>query len=145
MTDAEVLHLFLQRERRWSAVLHDLREFHVTHIGKEVTPVTWMPGSPTMGTHGWFGYYWRKEIFWFGYGLRGGSWLPLIESDRRSAHSESWNTLRQSLPQAWEVVDADSNAFARLWAPVDLDEDDESQRQWFRERSLELHEFAIGR
>lgn len=141
-TDAEVLLQFLQREQRWLHVLEDLRAYHKTQMGKVTTACEWM-GGDTFRRFSWLGYYWYREMFWFGFGLNGERWRPMIEADNRSRYSDAWGGLGDQLAGTWETVTTAGNLYRRLWAPGEMAETSEAQLQWFKERSRELHEFVI--
>lgn len=142
MTDAELLQELARRESRWRALLRQVQQFHLKQLGRDVQPMTWI-GGDTLGTHSWFGFYWKPELFWFGFGLHRAEWCPLIEADRRAPESQAWSALQQAIPSVWNVRGSTAgNLFLRLWA--DPGGDDESVGNWFLQRSRELHEFATA-
>jgi len=142
MTDAEMLQQFVIREQRWLQTLTNLRAFHESQMGKAMTGIQWI-GGREFGRISWFGYYWHQEMFWFGFGLHDGTWRPLIEADNRSKHSDVWQSMRTQLCGTWESVTAEGNLYQRLWAPPGIAEAVEPQLEWFKERSRELHEYAV--
>lgn len=142
MTDAEIMQEFLRREQRWLRLLDDLRAYHTTQMGKVTTHAEWLVGGE-LRRFSWLGYFWHHEMFWFGFGLNGSRWEPLIEADNRSKYSDLWGNLGTQLPGVWEVVAAAENRYRRLWAPLEIDETSAAQLLWFKERSRELHEFII--
>lgn len=141
MTDAEVIEAFCASERRWIAVLSELRGFHERFMGKRTTAVQWLPDGGH-GSCGWLGYYWASPPFWFGYGRRGAHWLPLIECDIRRCDPAFMLQLEANLPATWQDVDRLAGSFWRLWAPA-LVTDSKAQVDWLMERGRELHEFSV--
>jgi len=141
MTDGELLRELVQRSIGWKRVLEKLRVTHRVMMGRATEPVAWTAGD-TLGTWSWFGYYWQKERFWFGYGSRGGHWQPTISADVRSPHAQSWLQLRAQLPSTWEPEIAGD--FAYLWSDL-AGKDPEVHGQWLHDRSLELNEYSLLR
>lgn len=141
MTDAQIIDLFLESERRWIGVLTRLRTLHERALGKRIAPVQWLP-ERGRGNFGWLGYFWESPPFWFGYGRRGPHWLPLIECDIRRCDPTFVLQLEANLPANWQQLDRLARRYWRLWAPAELD-DAEDQLAWFADRSHELHEFAV--
>jgi hypothetical protein len=82
-------------------------------------------------------------MFWFGFGLNGDRWQPVIEADNRSKYSDAWGNLGTQLSGTWETVTTAGNLYRRLWAPAGIAETSAAQLGWFKERSRELHEFVI--
>jgi hypothetical protein len=142
MSDAEIIREFLRREHRWLSLLNELRVYHQTQMGKITTASEWVGGNER-GRFSWLGYYWHREMFWFGFGLNDDRWQPLIEADNRSKYSDAWGNLGAQLAGTWEVVSA-GGSYRRLWAPPEIAEDSTVQLHWFRERSRELHEYVIN-
>ena len=142
MKDAEVLQQFLAREQRWLQALHTLRHYHETQMGKVTTGIQWI-GGHELGRLSWLGFYWHQEMFWFGYGLHEGTWRPLIEADNRSKFSGVLENMRDELFGTWQSVAAEGNLFRRLWAPADVAGVSETELDWFKARSRELHEFVV--
>ena len=142
MTDAETVLAFLQCEQRWLGVLAELRTVHTSVLGKRMTAVQWLPDGGR-GSFGWLGYYWEAPPFWFGYGLRSGAWLPLIECDIRRCDPAFVLQLEAVLPATWREVDRIDGCFWRLWAPVECQGDTQAQKAWLADRSRELHEFTV--
>lgn len=142
MTDAQVLHEFLQREQRWLHTLQALRSFHETEMGKVTTAVQWV-GGRELGRLSWLGYYWHREMFWFGYGLHGAQWRPMIEADNRSRFAEVWQSMRHQLSGNWEAASAEGSLYLRLWSPDGIGGSSESETEWFKSRSRELHEYVV--
>lgn len=141
-SDAEILQEFIEREKRWLQTLHALRAYHETQMGKVTTGVQWMAGRE-LGRVSWLGFYWHREMFWFGYGLFNGVWRPLIEADNRSKHSAVVEAMRTELSGAWETVTAEGNLYCRLWSAAEMAGETESELGWFQARSRELHEYAV--
>jgi len=122
-------------------VLAEVRSLHDASLGKRMTPVQWLPDG-ALGSFGWLGYYWESPPFWFGYGRKNGSWLPLIECDIRRCDPAFMLQLEANLPSTWQHVDRLAGCFWRLWAPPELQEP-LGQVGWLSERSRELHEFTV--
>lgn len=142
LSDTEILRVFLARERRWLDTLNTLRTYQEVQMGKLVTGVQWMSGKE-LGRFSWLGFSWHREMFWFGYGLFQDVWRPLIEADTRSRFSGVLEHMQEELNGAWESVAAEGNLYRRLWAPPDVAGESESELNWFRARSRELHEFVV--
>ena len=142
MSDADVLQQFLAREQRWLQVLHALRNDHETHMGKVTTGVQWI-GGKELGRLSWLGFYWHQEMFWFGFGLHEGVWRPLIEADNRSKYSAILENMRTELYGTWESVAAEGNLYRRLWSSPAAAGSSETELDWFKARSRELHEFVV--
>jgi len=142
MTDAEVLHQFVSREQRWLQTLQALRSYHETQMGKVTTGIQWM-GGRELGRLSWLGYYWHQEMFWFGYGLQDGVWRPVIEADNRSRYSSVLEKLRVELCGTWESIAAEGNLYRRLWSAQAASCSSETELDWFKVRSRELHEFVV--
>lgn len=142
MTDAEVLQEFTQRQQRWLRTLQELRTFHESQMGKVTTQIQWVSGRE-LGRLSWLGFYWHQEMFWFGYGLHDKVWRPLIEADNRSKSSEVLRNMRAQLFGTWESVAAEGNLYRRLWSPAKSTGGAESDLEWFKSRSRELHEYAV--
>ena len=142
MNDAEVLQQFLVREQRWLQALQALRTYHEAQMGKVTTGIQWM-GGRELGRFSWLGYFWHLEMFWFGYGLHEGVWRPLIEADNRSKYCGVLENLRTELSGTWESVAAEGTLYRRLWSPVTTSGASDSELDWFKARSRELHEFVV--
>lgn len=141
MTDGELLRTLVQRTGTWTALLEQLRLEHANTLGRNPQPVGWIAGD-TLGRWSWLGYFWEPERFWFGYGYHRGEWTPLIEADVRNRHAQAWLQLQIQLPGAW-LVDT-GGPYARLWATLPATASREEQFTWFRDRSLELHEYSLA-
>ena len=142
MSDAQILQQFLGREQRWLQTLQVLRAFHESQMGKLTTGIRWIGGSE-LGRLSWLGYYWHQEMFWFGYGLHEGTWRPLIEADNRSKFSGVLENLQAQLCGTWESIAAEGNLYRRLWSAPEIAGESESELEWFKARSRELHEFVV--
>jgi len=142
MTDAEVLREFLRREQRWGRTLQALNLFHQSHLGKLTTQIQWI-GGRELGRLSWLGFSWHEEMFWFGYGLREGTWLPLIEADQRSKYSSVWQSIEAQLGRQWEAITTEGKLYRRLWAPASLAGSEHDELEWFKARSKELHEYLV--
>ncbi|MBL9208150.1 MAG: hypothetical protein JNN01_23895 [Opitutaceae bacterium] len=140
MTDGDLMRTLVQRCASWTALLEQLRIEHANNLGRKPEAITWIPGD-TLGRWSWYGYFWSPERFWFGYGYHRGEWTPLIEADVRNPHAQSWLQLQIQLPGAW-VVDM-GGCYARLWAALPPSASVETQFNWFRDRSMELHEYSL--
>lgn len=143
MTDAQKLVDFAQCEQRWFGVLGELRTLHASGFGKRMTGIQWLPDGGR-GSFGWLGYYWETPPFWFGYGLRQGSWLPLIECDIRRCDPVFVTQLEANLPSTWRDVDRLGGCFWRLWSPAQCEGDAPAQMKWLSDRCRELHEFTVA-
>lgn len=141
MTDGEFLRQWILRGERWLSLLQDLRRFHAQELGRLPQAVAWVTGD-TLGAFSWYGFFWEPERYWFGFGYRAGEWRPVIEADSRLPQIRYWMDLQNQIPGAWDVEVV--GIWARLWAPVDMVPDTPTQLDWFRERSRELHEFAVA-
>lgn len=142
-TDAELLLRLARREAEWQALLEPVQEFHRNQLGRTVLPVGWVGGN-VLGRHSWFGFYWKPELFWFGFGLHEGHWCPLIEADRRAAESQVWETLSEAMPSVWRIGGGPGGLYLRLWAQPTALDDPGGTQAWFLQRSRELHEFAAA-
>lgn len=142
-SDAGVWRAFVQAEQRWLAVLAPTRALHEAGLGQRLTAVQWLP-ELGRGSCGWLGYYWEAPPFWFGFGLRGTTWLPLIECDVRRCDPDFLNQLEVSLPAAWRTIDRAVGRYWRLWSPPEIEGDSAAQIAWFDRRSRELHEFTVS-
>ena len=142
MTDAETLRAFIACEQRWLAVLAATRKLHSETLGKRLTNVHWLP-EVNRGSCGWLGFYWESPPFWFGFGLRGDLWLPLIECDVRRCDPNFVVQLAAELPAAWRRIDRLTGRYWRLWAPASQSGRPRAQVTWLAKRSRELHEFTV--
>jgi hypothetical protein len=142
MTDAQVLEEFLVREKRWLALLEDLRGFHYAQMSKVTSRCEWI-ASQELRQHSWLGFFWQQEMFWFGFGYHERMWRPVIEADNRSKYSDAWGKLGDQLAGTWETVSTAGNLYRRLWSPATLAEETADQSRWFRDRSRELHEYVV--
>lgn len=142
MTDADVLRLYLQREKRWLQTLQTLRGFHESQMGKVTTQIQWVAGGE-LGRFSWLGYYWHREMIWFGFGLLEGVWRPLIEADNRSSCSEVLESMRTQLSGEWQSVVTAGHLYRRLWSPSEVVAEPERELEWWRARSRELHEYLV--
>jgi hypothetical protein len=142
MTDAAAIREFLVREQRWLQTLQALRRYHEIHMGRVTTGVQWI-GGREQGKLSWLGYYWHQEMFWFGYGLHEEVWRPVIEADNRSRSSVVLEHMRAELCGTWESVSTQGNLYRRLWSKSDVAGSSESEIDWFKARSRELHEFVV--
>lgn len=142
MTDAATIREFLIREQRWLQVLEALRSYQDVQMGRVTTGIQWIAGSE-LGKLSWLGYYWHQEMFWFGFGLHEEVWRPVIEADNRSRFSGVLENMRMELSGTWELVSAEGNLYRRLWSKADVAGNSESEMEWFKARSRELHEFVV--
>ncbi len=140
MTDGELLRQLVQRSISWNGVLEKLRATHAETLGRSIDGLSWIADAP-LGIWSWYGFYWKAERFWFGYGYQGGAWQPTISADIRTHYVQSWMQLRAQLPLAWGV-DEVRGPFAYLWSSLG-DRDPEEQGRWFHDRSMELHEYSL--
>lgn len=142
MNDADILQQFVSREQRWLQTLQRLHSYHESQMGKVTTGIQWM-GGRELGRLSWLGYYWHQEMFWFGYGLHEGVWRPVIEADNRSRYSSVLEKLRVELCGTWESIAAEGNLYRRLWSAPAASSSSETELDWFKARSRELHEFVV--
>ena len=142
MGDAKIIQQFLSLEQRRLQTLQALRTYHEEQMGKVTTGIQWM-GGVELGRFSWLGYFWHIEMFWFGYGLHEGVWRPLIEADNRSKYCWVLENLRTELSGTWESVAAEGTLYRRLWSPAKTAGTSETELDWFRARSRELHEFVV--
>lgn len=143
MTDAEIWQAFVHCERRWLSVLTKTRALHSGPLGKQLTPIQWLP-ERSRGSCGWLGFYWQSPPFWFGFGPHGGAWLPLIECDVARCKSAFVDELEAKLGGAWRGVDRRAGRYWRLWAPASCEGKERTQVEWFAARSRELDEFTVS-
>lgn len=141
ISDTDLVKLWTLRCGQWQRVLVALRRHHESNLGRKPGTIHWM-GSPELGPWSWFGFFWEPEKCWFGYGLRNDNWRPLIEADMRQAHARAWRHLGEQLPTVWNYEK--TPAYLRLWAPAELGTGLRAHERWFRERTQELHEYALA-
>lgn len=142
MNDAQAIAQFLARETRWVRTMQALRTYHESQMGKVTTGIQWI-GGRELGRFSWLGFYWHHEMIWFGYGLHEGVWRPLIEADNRCSVSAVLENLRTELSGTWESVAAEGNRYRRLWSGDGVAGNSETELEWFKARSRELHEFVV--
>lgn len=142
MSDADAIQQFLVREQRWLKALQALRGYHEAQMGKVTTGIQWI-GGRELGRFSWLGFYWHQEMFWFGYGSSEGVWRPLIEADNRSKYGAVLDNMRVELCGIWESVTMEGNLYRRLWSPTEVAGKSETELEWFKARSRELHEFVV--
>lgn len=143
MTDAQAISEILVREQRWVRALQGLRAYHESQMGRVTTGIQWI-GGKELGRFSWLGFYWHQEMIWFGYGLHEGVWRPLIEADNRCKVSGVLEAMKTELAGSWETVAAaEGNRYRRLWSAAEVAGQSESELEWFKARSRELHEFVV--
>lgn len=141
LTDGRLVLLWTERSGQWHRTLAALHRHHERNLGRAPGPIHWI-GSPDAGPWTWFGFFWEPEKFWFGYGLQDGDWRPLIEADTRQPAARAWRHLAEQLPEVWPVAGAGS--YRRLWAPPEIGALARAHERWFRDRSQELNDYALG-
>lgn len=141
ITDGELVRLWAARCAQWARLLEDLRVAHARDFGRTPGPLHWTLGT-TLGPWSWFGFYWEPERYWFGYGFDEVEWRPLIEADHRVPGSRQvWLQMEHQIPSQWQLQKFAN--YSRLWGPAVVEVDLQSHRDWFTQRSQELHEYAV--